>query len=183
MTRKQMTFLTTLLAIITFTFVGCRHNKGQTFESFISRLDNIDLPYSYDSSIPLRQTKSFNGLDNLFFEDGPTLHDYIGYFKGDSNNIHILTVHSGDFFEDLCISTFDNEGNLLNRVSPSFDDCVGQVPLDNNFKSCKETISINQDKKIICTYFKTVLNINKKDSLIMDTKTFHLTTAGRLEKE
>ena len=181
MTQKQTTFLTTLLAIITFTCVGCRQNKGQTFDSFISRLDHIDLPYSYDSAIPLTQTKSFNGLDNLFFEDGPTLHDYIGYFKGDSNNIHILTVHSGDFFEDLCISTFDNEGNLLNRVSPSFDNCVGQVPLD--FKSCKETISINQDKKIICTYFKTVLNINKKDSLIMDTKTFHLTTAGRLEKE
>jgi hypothetical protein len=71
MTSKQTTFLTTLLAIITLTFVGCRQNKGQTFESFISRLDNIDLPYSYDSSIPLRQTKSLNGLDNLFFEDGP----------------------------------------------------------------------------------------------------------------
>jgi hypothetical protein len=181
MTRKQTTFLTTLWAIITLTFVGCRQNKGQTFESFISRLDNIDLPYSYDSSIPLRQTKSLNGLDNLFFEDGPTLHDYIGYFKGDSNNIHILTVHSGDFFEDLCISTFDREGNLLNRVSPSFDDCVGHVPLD--FKSCEEKIIINKDKKIVCTSFKIVLNISKKDSLIKDTKTFHLTTNGSLEKE
>jgi hypothetical protein len=84
----------------------------------------------------------------------------------------------------LVTGLLNNKCKLFSgRDSPSFDDCVGQVPLDNNFKSCKETISINQDKKIICTYFKTVLNINKKDSLIMDTKTFHLTTAGRLEKE
>lgn len=177
---KQTTFLF-ISTIFLFSSLGCRQKRNQLFNSFISSLDNIKLPYTYDSSNPKTHNADNDGIDSLFFESGPTLHDYIGYFKDNDSSVHILTVHTGDFFQSLCISTFDKEGNLLKRVSPSFDNCVGHIPIE--FESCKETITISLDKKIVCNSIKVISHKDQQDSLINAVQTFQLLTDGRLVKE
>jgi hypothetical protein len=177
---RQTTFLI-ISTIFLFTSLGCKQKRNQLFNSFISSLANIKLPYTYDSSSPKTHNINNDGIDSLFFESGPTQHDYIGYFKNNDSYVHVLTVHTGDFFQSLCISSFDKEGNLLKRMSPSFDNCMGHIPIE--FKSCKETITISLDKKIVCNSIKVISHKGQQDSLIKAVQTFQLLTDGRLVKK
>lgn len=178
MTRNITTFLIILTVLLSS---SCKQTRKQAFDKFVFQLDNIKLPYIYDSENPKTNTKKIDEGDSSFFVQGPTIHDYIGYFNDDSNCVHILSVHSGDFFQDLCISTFDKEGNLLNRISPSFDNCVGQIPIE--FKNCKETITINKDKRISCSSIKVFIGSNQQDSFVRQVRLFKLLTDGRLSEE
>lgn len=136
-----------VLIIIIF-LSGCKRDSEEKklFNSFVSQMPEVKLPFQYDSDKQLSGIVFKNRIDEAFYPPGPTLSHIVGYIRSDSSTIHVISIFTADFVQNLIIDTFNEDGRRLNSISPSFDNCAGAPPI--SFNSCKEVISIERDKTI-----------------------------------
>ncbi|MFC5271356.1 hypothetical protein [Adhaeribacter terreus] len=172
-----------IVSFILSCLIGCKQSqvKKQPFDEFISQLNQVQFPYTYNSKkhLPISSLSS-NTFDALHFNSGPTLYDHFGYFLSDSGTVHVLSMHSGDFFQSLTITTFDLKGNKLFEADLSSENCVGSPPI--GFKSCDEIIKIDQNKTISNISTKIISGKKQQDSLLTTSYKMKLWNNGKLKK-
>jgi hypothetical protein len=93
-------------------------SKRERFDIFLKELKVVHFAFKYDSESRIDLNDIKDGVDTVFFgNDISLLHYHLGYYRTPNNLVRIISVESGDFSRIVIISTFDNNGNLLNRAT------------------------------------------------------------------
>lgn len=149
------------LGIISFLLVSScplmEVSKGDRLRALIAKTGAMKLPFTYD----LRNGPSkrpyeidIHSSDTLLFKRGMVE----GYLPDTVNFFGILHYEVGDLIYPV-LSTFDKQGNLIDKKSIGIGACGGLVI---DIKSCIDKVTISQ-RMMINSYYKVIGTAEDKD--------------------
>ncbi len=158
-----------------------RKSNGSSFETFISNLDIVKLPFHYDLvTQDLENTRKTTPVDTQYIQ----VQDYIiGLLPDTFDNYKVLYLSTGDdFYPSLKI--FSKKGKLLSDNLIAFPECAAG---DEGIDSCSSSIEINSDS-IFATLRYLPFTLDSLSNKVFDysseerrSKSFKFNKTGQLD--